>query len=136
MMNFIRFFNALVEYKKDNGDLLIPRRYMIGNYRLGREVGNVRDGKIRITVDETAILNSIGFVWKVRNMPPKLTFLEAYHLIEAYITQTGKNTIPYGFVTKEGISLGHIASNLRCGKRKLNTEQRQMLTTIGFTFDY
>ena len=132
MIYFNRFYSALLQYKEEHGDLLIPRRYVINGYRLGRVVGNVRAGMINVTEDEHAILSHIGFVWKIRESPKRLSFSEFYRCLIEYQKQTGNVRVPYYYQTESGINLGVIASNIRNGNRKLTDFQKQKLIEIGF----
>ena len=65
--SFDKVITLLEEYKREYGDLLIPQRYCTKDgVKLGAIVKNLRYGTRKLTVEEKAKLDEIGFVWNVR----------------------------------------------------------------------
>lgn len=65
--DFEDFYKRLLEYKNENGDLLVPLRYSCNDeYKLGEKISCIRKGTINLTEEQKMILNSIGFVWVVK----------------------------------------------------------------------
>ena len=61
-------FNKLNQYKEENGDCLVPTMFKTKDeYSLGTWVGTQRQRKDKLTSKQIRRLNTLGFVWKVRN---------------------------------------------------------------------
>ena len=65
---FEEIFEALVEYKNANGNLMIPQLYVTEKgMKLGTIASGYRHGSKKLTDEQRKKLNDIGFVWKMRN---------------------------------------------------------------------
>ena len=60
-------FKALQKYKSEHGHCLVPQKYMVGEIRLGQWLNSQRNRKGSLTQDRIERLNSIGFVWSVKD---------------------------------------------------------------------
>ena len=66
-ISFGKVLELLKAYKNEHGDLLVPNKYCtVDGIKLGSIVQSIRTGNRKITSDERAKLNELGFVWKVR----------------------------------------------------------------------
>ena len=67
-------FNELKEYKERHGHTKVPIGYKV-NKRLGLWVKHQRSNKKKMTLraDRFEKLNSIDFVWRIRNYPDYTT---------------------------------------------------------------
>ena len=121
------------EYKEYYGDCLIPCSYTTEDgTRLGCIVNSIRSGKRKISPHEKKILNSLGFVWKIRES--SLHFEEIIRLIKEYKKQHGDCLISCSYTTEDGIRLGMILSNIRNGVRKTSADEKEMLNSLGFVW--
>ena len=130
---FEEIFEALVEYKRVNGNLLVPQLYITEKgMRLGSIVSRYRCGSIKLTDEQKEKLDKIGFVWQVRNkwIPMNIVI----RLFEEYRQKYGNLDIPIRYVTEDNIRLGNIANNMKRGNRKINARDRKTLIEMGFTF--
>ena len=53
-------------------------------------------------------------------------------MLQDYQEKYGHMHIPVNFITEHNVKLGKIASNIRCGHKKISEEQRKKLNSIGF----
>lgn len=134
MRKFQQFFNALVTYKKEYGDLIIPYNYVSDDgYKLGNIVKGVRAGRYNLFQDEIIKLNEIDFVWRVHNEIHVITdFKTLLKNLVSYKKQYGNLAVPINYVTTDGIKLGRIVQHIRKGNRKITEKERKYLDHIGF----
>ena len=131
--DFDQVIRLLEDYKKEYGDLLVPQSYTTesGVY-LGKIVSSIRRGNRKTSEKEKAMLNNLGFVWKVKESP--LAFEEVVKLLKEYKEQYGNLLVPYRYTTENGVHLGDIVNSIRSGNRKTSTEEKEMLDSIGFVW--
>ena len=65
--SFEEVFRLLEEFKEEHGHCKVPKDYKVGTVNLGGIVTNIRQGNRKINTQQKAMLDSIGFVWKVKN---------------------------------------------------------------------
>ena len=127
---FEEVFNLLKEYKEEHGHCDVPDKYKAGTINLGRTVSNIRTGNRKTTDDQKAMLDSIGFVWKLQE---RTSFEDVFRLLEEYKAEHGHLNISVDY--KVGtINLGKIVQGIRSGRRKTTNEQKVMLDSIGFVW--
>ena len=127
---FEEVFNLLKEYKEEHGHCDVPVACKVGTVNLGKIVANIKKGYRKITADQKAMLDSIDFVWEVKE---QTSFEEVFRLLQEYKAEYKHCDVPYPY--KIGtVNLGWIVSNIRCGKRKTTPEQKAMLDSIGFVW--
>ena len=127
---FEEVFNLLKEYKEEHGHLNIPKDYKIGTLNLGSIVNAIRNSNRKTTADQKAMLDSIGFVWKLQE---HTSFEDVFRLLEEYKAEHRHCNVPRG--TKvDTINLGEIVKSIRTGSRKTTPEQKAMLDSIGFVW--
>lgn len=130
MKNFSEIYNLLLIYKERNGDLKVPQKYVTQEgIKLGEIVHGIRSGQRDVSYDEMKQLEDIGFVW---NASQALSFDEVYQLLADYVGEHGNCKVPKKYVTREGVKLGQIVSNIRLGRRKISDDERKQLNDIGF----
>ena len=131
--DFDQVIRLFEDYKKEYGDILVPERYTTkSGIKLGKIVKNIRNGKRKPSADEKAMLNDLGFVWKVKES--SWAFEEVVKLLEEYKKKYGDLLVPRYYTTESGVYLGKIVSFIRSGKRKTSTEEKEMLDSIGFVW--
>ena len=150
---FEDFYNRLVIYKAEFGDLLVPQGYVKDGYKLGQKVSSIRSGAIKLNKEQIQRLNEIGFVWIVRE---GFDFEKFYALLVIYKEKHGNLLVPVDFVCDEngneldeddenGYKLGQKVAAVRIGAKqskegkrhlgiKLDKEQKQRLDEIGFVW--
>ena len=64
---FDELVDLLKEYREEYGHCNVPQDYKVGQVNLGHIVSSIRSGNRKTTSDQKAMLDSIGFVWKVRD---------------------------------------------------------------------
>jgi len=131
--SFEEVIGFLQRYKEEHGDFLVPDMYVTEDgIRLGRMVRAIRAGKRKISEDEKAILDSLGFVWKINESP--LSFEEVIRHLQKYKEEKGDCLVPCRYITEDGIKLGQILLNIRTGSRKTSAEEKSMLDSLGFVW--
>ena len=134
MYSFAKVVEVLEEYKNEHGNLLIPEKYCtVDGIKLGSIVSTIRVGGRRITAEEKAKLDEIGFVWKCRE---SFSFSEIIALLEEYKNEHGDLLVPSKYCTVDGIKLGNIISTIRVGDRKMTVEEKTKLDEMGFVWSY
>ena len=130
------FYSHLLEYKEQNGDLLVPRRFLSADgYNLGLRVSRKRQSYKQGKLPKAQVekLNEIGFVWDVHAD----AFEEFYsHLLE-YKEQNGDLQVPQSFISPDSYNLGKQVAHKRNDYKegKLTQEQIEKLNAIGFVWD-
>ncbi|MBO5142189.1 MAG: helicase associated domain-containing protein, partial [Clostridia bacterium] len=128
--SFDRVIELLVEYKRDHGNLCVPKKYVtVNGVKLGSIVHTIRKGDRKTTVEEKAKLNELGFVWKYHDV---LSFNEILELFKAYKEEHGDLLVPKKYVTVNGVKLGSIVHTIRKGDRKTTVEEKAKLNELGF----
>ena len=130
------FYSHLLEYKEQNGDILVPRRFLSADgYNLGLRVSRKRQSYKQGKLPKAQVekLNEIGFVWDVHAD----AFEEFYsHLLE-YKEQNGDLQVPQSFISPDSYNLGKQVAHKRNDYKegKLTQEQIEKLNAIGFVWD-
>ena len=128
--DFDKFYRHLVEYKKKYGNLLIPAKYEIDGYKLGKRINNIRSGKMKLDDKQIKMLNDLGFVWDAKSFDFN-TFCQ--YLVE-YKEKYGNLLIPFKYEI-DGYKLGKRINNIRSSNIKLDDKQIKMLNDLGFVWD-
>ena len=81
MVSFNDFYNALLVYKEEHGDLFIPTKYSVDGFKLGNKVSYTRRHPEVLSEEEFKKLRDIGFVWRIKS---KHSFDEIYALLKEY----------------------------------------------------
>ena len=133
MKDFDQVIILLEEYKKRYGDCLVPSSYTTEDgIRLGNIVHNIRAGARKTSAEQKATLDSLGFVWKMKESP--LSFEEVIRLLKEYKEQYGDCLVPQSYTTEDGIRLGRIVNDIRSGHRKANPVEKEMLDNLRFVW--
>lgn len=133
MIKFDQVIRLLKEYKGQYGDCLVPTLYVAEDgIRLGSIVNSIRSEKRKTNADEKAMLDSLGFVWKVKNS--SLAFEEVISLLQEYKERHGDCLVPKSYITEDGVHFGGIVRNIRSGQRKTNADEKAKLDSLGFVW--
>lgn len=120
-------------YQKEHGDLMIPRSYKVGDFRLGLWLQEQRQSYRNNTLSQARIdrLEQLGIVWN-----PNLSWMTYYHFCCLYYEENGNLMIPLSYQVK-GIKVGNWLNTQRYlyHKNKLSTEKITLLETIGIIWN-
>jgi len=131
--SFDEVIRLLIEYKEKHGDCLVPTSYVTENgIRLGTIVINIRRNTRRTNEEERAKLDSLGFVWRVKDVP--LSFDEIVRILTEYKEKHGNCLVPRTYITEDGVRLGELVGNIRNGTKKISAEEKANLDNLGFVW--
>jgi hypothetical protein len=128
--NWQEGFDALIEYKNEYGDCLVPALYKVDNFYLGRWVSNQRTRKNITAENRIALLNAIGFVWDVLNA----NWLTNFKALVKYVDREGSCNISSKYCDNN-LKLGLWVSHQRKNKEQLTIEQIDDLNSLHFIWD-
>lgn len=132
---FKKFYAMLLRYKAMYGNCDVPRHFVTSDgIKLGILVSRVRTENKKISLEEKARLEAIGFVWKSLKRSDPISFETFFNILVQYKAEYGHCNVPKNFITKEGIKLGYLVCSTRVGNRKQSDEQRAKLDEIGFVW--
>ena len=125
-------FQALAAYKKEFGDLMVPRGLTYKAVNLGNWVANQRGAKEKLPTERVQRLDDLGFVWD----PYTKLWEESFEALVAYKADFGHCRVPQG-LKYQGLILGNWVGTQRARKevKKLSAERIQRLDDIGFVWD-
>lgn len=126
------YFGLLIKYRRREGDCLVPAKHIEGNVRLGSWVDKQRQKCTGLSPERRKRLDSIGFVWDVRNGD----WENAYLLLERYVKKHGSAAPPSEYVI-DGFRLGRwvVSQRLRGRRGTLSPSQSTRLNAIGFIWN-
>ena len=123
-------FQALVAYKAEFGDCLVPYKFIYQGKKLGVWVVNQRTAKDKLSPERIQRLDDLGFMWDALTEQ----WEENFHTLVAYKAEFGDCLVPQS-LTYRGLRLGTWVSNQRSDKEKLSLERIQRLDDLGFVWD-
>ena len=123
-------FEALVAYKAEFGDCLVPVNFVYQGLNLGVWVNTQRSSKETLAPQNIQRLNDLGFVWDARDQQWEGNF----EALAAYKAEFGNCEVPSDFVYR-GLKLGFWVSNQRAKKETLAPDRVHRLNDIGFVWD-
>jgi len=142
-------FELLHLYKKDHGDCLVPKSYMINGVALGswvntqrHEYRKLQEGKSSVMTQERINkLEALGFVWEPFEDQWDACFEECQQWIEAH--EHGRVFSHSAWTSSTGVSLGNWVTKQRRAYWKflqghpsqLTKERVDRLNAIGFVWD-
>ncbi len=131
-----RYFEKAKEYFEKNGDLNVPKDYVVDGLKLGIWILRMRKAQADqrdtvVTPEKKAKLDSIGMVWSVKSEQWEKNYLEAMH----YFNEHGNLYMDNKYMTKTGFKLGYWVSHLRADKDKLSADKIARLDAIGMVWN-
>ncbi len=100
-VRWAQFFDALVRYKKENGNLDVPVSFTTADgIQLGRWVRRQRNSENSLSDEKKKKLSDIGFVWNMTD-----SWEDKYKLVKKYYEEHGDINIPGNYVA-DGVWLG------------------------------
>lgn len=128
---YAKFIKHLKVFVAKHGHARVPTKYTCRDgFKLGSKVNTIRTGLTKITEEQRAELDAIGFVWDGKDwyslLLEKLTKFKA---------ENGHCKVPSKYVCADGFRLGQLIQCIRGGKtHSLTDEQRAELDAIGFVW--
>lgn len=127
---FDKVIRLMEEYKEEHGNLLVPAKYQSkSGINLGMIVQNIRTGGRKVSEEQVARLDELGFVWKC-----EISFGRILKLLEEYKNEHGDVRVPARYKTVDGINLGTIVRNIRKGMRQTTWKEKARLQQLGFVW--
>jgi superfamily II DNA or RNA helicase len=128
---FLYWLEVLRGFNAREGHTLVPALHKENGLRLGRWVNEVRTGgPSRLSATQIEELNSIGFIWDVRDQ----TFQENFLFLQRFVEREGHARVPSKHI-EGGFRLGGWLNTLRGSKSNLPLERIAKLEAIGFTWN-
>ena len=133
--NWNEMYKLANQYYAENGNLLVPNRYIINNIKLGRWIstqrGNYKNNKL--TNERINLLEKIGMVWNLMEEQ----WNECYNYAEEYYKENGNLLIPRQYKTKNSIQLGRWICTQRglYKQKKLSKEKIELLEKVGIDWN-
>lgn len=118
----------LMEYRKTNGDCLVPRKFKIEGVRLGEWVHNQRTRKEKLSTDRVNLLDDLGFVWS------EDLWDKNYKLLKDYLEKNGDCLVPQAYII-DGVDLGRWVDGQRIMVGMIPPERVKLLDDIGFVWN-
>lgn len=133
------YYNLLVKYKKEHGNIDVSSNYEVDGYKLGSWLQTQRKAYRNICnlkpLSDTQIkkLNDLGIKWKINNKQ-NLKWQDYYNLLKDYYLSNGNTKLPRNYEIN-GIKLWEWLNNQRRAYRKndnhkLNDRQISLLNEI------
>lgn len=133
---WIQYYNACINYYKENGNLDIPIKYVTSDgIRLGTWICNIRrsngrDGNgigYRLSAEQINALDDLGMLWDKRN---DRLWENGYAEAVKYRRENGNLDVPTTFKTESGYRLGGWIVHQR-DNQNLSKRRRKLLDDIG-----
>jgi len=131
------FYQRLINYKKDFGDLFIDIKYETEDgYPLGKKTSFYRSKYLKFP-DNHPIrtkLTSLGFIWDYKDQKWELSYQE----LKRYVDKNGSSIVPKAYKTRDAKDmpkLSYWVSVQRKNKKYLKPEQIDKLNKLFFVWD-
>ena len=130
-VSFEIIYAALKEFYQQNGHVEVNEKYITAyGLKLGMYVQKIRSGRYRLSDDEKALIDEMGFRWKYTSKSHH-SFEEVYEALQEYYKLHQDLKVPYGYVTDKGLRLGRAVHSIRYGYRKTTEEEKEKLRALG-----
>lgn len=125
------FLGHLKAFQAEQGHCKVPKAWVCPDgYNLGGRVASWRYHKDRLTAEQCADLDALGFIWDGNEWFPE--FLQ--HL-KAFKAGHGHCRVPDGLEYPKGYKLGQKVGDLRYGNYPISESKRAELDALGFIWN-
>ena len=135
-MRWNEYYDQAADYYHDNGNLLVPQKYVTTEgIRLGYWINSQRKNyREKVLSKERIIsLEKIGMVWD----PADAQWNEYYNSLIAYCDAYGSSLVPLRYIDKENKQLGYWVSRQRSYNKsnKLSEKKKRLLEKVGMVWN-
>jgi hypothetical protein len=120
-------FNHLKSYRDRVGHCRVPGKCLENGYNLGSWVSKQRRYKVKLSEEQRASLETLGFDWDVFST----AWEKAFGYLSNYKDRNGDCRVPPEY-TESGFALGQWVSKQRRNENNLSTDRRKKLDDLGF----
>jgi superfamily II DNA or RNA helicase len=120
-------YEKILKFKKREGHCRVKEGHVEEGVNLFGWVSRIRSKKNKLSNEQIALLNDIGFIWNVHEMHWQM----GMDALITYKNKVGDCNIHFAHV-QDGFELGRWVGNVRSRKDKLNEDQINSLNKLGF----
>mmetsp|Transcript_22228 Transcript_22228/g.25020 ORF Transcript_22228/g.25020 Transcript_22228/m.25020 type:complete len:227 (+) Transcript_22228:148-828(+) len=127
-----KMYQNLIAYKKQYRTTIVPKRYK-GGQNLGTWVYTQRQcyKKKEMSIERINYLESIGFVWKIRECVP---WVEMYERLVAYKHRHQSTMVPSRYTEDPSLGMWVVKQRVAYKKDKLSEKRTELLNSIDFVW--
>ena len=123
-------FSLLLQFSRREGHCRVEREHLEKGYKLGNWVARQRNKKNKLTVEDIARLNSLGFIWDSLNYQ----WEEGFNRLLQYKEREGHCLVPALHI-ENCYQLGQWVGSQRRRKTVIEKSRVERLNSIGFIWD-
>ncbi len=123
-------FVALEQFKAREGHCNVPRGKVEGAVKLGRWARAQRANQDKLPVNRRRRLDAIGSIWNLRDR----AWEEGYSRLRKFRMREGHSSVPQHHI-EGALKLGQWVNLQRTRQKKLDTERKRRLDSVGFVWD-
>jgi superfamily II DNA or RNA helicase len=123
-------YGHLCEFKRVHGHCSVPKRHFAGEYPLGQWVSVQRGNRDNLSPDRTRLLTDLGFIFD----PLAEQWDRGFKHLVQYKEREGNCQVPQRHVEHDFL-LGWWVGTQRMESKRLSTERRERLSSLGFIWD-
>jgi superfamily II DNA or RNA helicase len=124
------YYGCLTKFVARENHCRVPDKHLESGIRLGAWVGNQRARAERLTPQQIARLNALGFVWD----PIEDQWEEGFKRLASFMKREKHCRVPFGHL-ENGFRLGFWVANQRARADRLTIVQRERLNSLSFVWD-
>jgi hypothetical protein len=122
-------FGYLKSFRKREGHCRVPYGFLKDGFGLGFWVTSQRANKDKMSSERRQRLNSLGFIWDVR----EAAWDEGFRNLISFKDREGHCRVPARY-KENGFGLGRWSDLQRVNKNKMSAEWRRRLDEVGFVW--
>ncbi len=123
-------FVALEQFRAREGHCNVPRDKVDGATKLGRWTRAQRTKQDKLSANRRRLLDAIGFIWNLRDC----AWEEGYSRLLQFRRREGHSCVPQHHI-EGSFRLGQWVNLQRTRQKKLHTERKRRLDSVGFVWD-
>ena len=123
-------FTLLRQFHKLNDHCRVPQTLNIQGFDLGAWVAKLRAKKSKLSRDQIAKLDGIGFIWE----PHSVIWDENFFALKKFVQLQGHSNVPYDYC-EGSLRLGNWVGTQRLKRSTLTQARINLLDTVGFSWN-